>query len=287
MSPEELALRRQSQLVMFAGPNGSGKSTITPSFQAQLDFPSNYINPDEIALSLGGNIMERAYEASAIAASHRDKCIRNGESFAFETVMSHPSKLALLEKAKYAGFDITLVFISTKDPRYNVARVRDRVAKGGHDVPEDKIIARYHRTHVYLSIAISLAHRTYIFDNTITPQLGAVLNEGEIVEQNQDSRQWTKDVLDDYKACSNEKNLLTQRANKSQKACSISLIDESEYTGKLEYIGKYYAVQEISTTEIILHHLSLMNFDLPLSQTVSIKYQNGVSSLRLPEGEND
>jgi predicted ABC-type ATPase len=63
-------------LVMFAGPNGSGKSTITPSFQAQPDFPSNYINPDEIALSLGGNIMERAYEASAIAANYRDECIR-------------------------------------------------------------------------------------------------------------------------------------------------------------------------------------------------------------------
>lgn len=98
---------------MFAGPNGSGKSTITPSFQTQPDFPSNYINPDEIALSLGGKIMERAYEASAIAANHRDECIRNGSSFAFETVMSHPSKLALLEKAKDADFDITLVFIST------------------------------------------------------------------------------------------------------------------------------------------------------------------------------
>ncbi len=44
----------------------------------------------------------------------------SGESFAFETVMTHPSKLALLEKARYAGFDITLVFISTKDPIYNI-----------------------------------------------------------------------------------------------------------------------------------------------------------------------
>ena len=160
---------------MFAGPNGSGKSTITPSFQTQPGFPCNYINPDEIALSLGGNIMERAYEASAIAANHRDELIRNGESFAFETVMSHPSKLTLLENARNAGFDITLIFISTKDPRYNVARVSDRVAKGGHDVPEDKIVARYHRTHNYLPIAISLAHRIYIFDNTITPRLGACL----------------------------------------------------------------------------------------------------------------
>lgn len=267
---------------MFAGPNGSGKSTITPSFQAQPDFPSNYINPDEIAKTLGGDIMERAYEASAIAARHRDECIRNGDSFAFETVMSHPSKLALLEKAKDAGFDITLVFISTKDPRYNVARVQDRVAKGGHDVPENKIISRYYRTHAYLPIAISLAHRAYIFDNTITPQLGAVLSEGEIVEQNQDSPQWIADALDNYKASKDEKNLLIQRANESEKACSISLISESEYTGKIEFVGEHYSVQDISKTEVILHHFSLIDSDIPASQSVTIKYRNGVSSTAIP-----
>ena len=267
---------------MFAGPNGSGKSTITPSFQAQPDFPSNYINPDEIAKTLGGNIMERAYEASAIAASHRDECIRNGESLAFETVMSHPSKLALLEKAREAGFDITLVFISTKDPRYNVARVQDRVAKGGHDVPESKIIARYHRTHTYLLIAISLAHRTYIFDNTITPQLGAVLDEGEIVEQNQVFPQWIADTLDSYKASLDEKTSLIQKANNSQKACSISSINESEYTGKIEFIGEHYAVQRTSNTEVILHHNNLIDSDIPISQSVTIKYRNGVSSIAIP-----
>ncbi|MEL6786466.1 MAG: zeta toxin family protein [Cyanobacteria bacterium J06607_15] len=265
---------------MFAGPNGSGKSTITPSFQAEPDFPSNYINPDEIALSLGGNIMERAYEASAIAANYRDECVRNGESFAFETVMSHPSKLALLEKAKNAGFEITLVFISTKDPRYNVARVQDRVAKGGHDVPEDKIISRYHRTHTYLPIAISLANRAYIFDNTITPQLGVVLREGEIVEREEKSVEWISDALDNYFASSDERTLLNQRANKSLKACSISSLDESEYTGEIESLGKYYAIQNISNTEVILHHLSLFNFEIPLSDEVTIGYQNGVSSLK-------
>ena len=190
---------------MFAGPNGSGKSTITPSFQAQPGFPRDYINPDEIALSLGGNIMERAYEASAIAANYRDECVRNGESFAFETVMSHPSKLVLLEEARNAGFEITLMFISTKDPRYNIARVKDRVAKGGHDVPEDKIVARYHRTHTYLPIAISLAHRVYIFDNTITPRLGAVISEGAIVKQNQDFPQWITNALDNYLKIRDEK----------------------------------------------------------------------------------
>ena len=53
---------------MFARPNGSGKSSVTPLFQNQADFPKNYIDPDEIVLTLGGNTMKKAYEASAIVA---------------------------------------------------------------------------------------------------------------------------------------------------------------------------------------------------------------------------
>lgn len=81
--------------------------------------------------------------------------------------------------------------------------------------------------------------------------------------------------------CRDEKTSLIQKANNSQKACSISLINKSEYTGKIEFISKYYAVQEVSKTEVILHHFSLIDFDLPASQSVTIKYRNGVSSIAL------
>ncbi len=133
-------------LVMFAGPNGSGKSSVTPIFSSQTDFPKNYINPDEIALTLGGNTIEKAYEASAIAARERLRCIEQKESFAFETVMSHPSKLAILETARRAGFETRLIFVSTDNPQTNVDRVKQRVVEGGHDVPENKVVSRYHRS---------------------------------------------------------------------------------------------------------------------------------------------
>ncbi len=266
---------------MFAGPNGSGKSTITPIFQEIADFPANYINPDEIALSLGGNIMERAYEASAIAANRRQECIERGESFAFETVMSHPSKLALLSKAKKAGFEITVVFISTLNPEYNVGRVRQRVVEGGHDVPTDKIVARYYRTHSFLPKAAEIAQRTYIFDNTVTPQLGAVIANGEIVQQNDDSPQWIEDTLKGLGARSRERNFL--RAQFSQKTLLPTNINEARYTGTIELVGEHYVVQQVSTTEIVLHDLCLIDLDLLVSQIVSIAYQDGVSSFVITE----
>lgn len=269
------------RLVMFAGPNGSGKSTITPIFQAQADFPANYINPDEIALSLGGNTMERAYEASAIAANRRQECLERGESFAFETVMSHPSKLALLSKAKKAGFEITLVFISTLNPEYNVARVRQRVVEGGHDVPTAKIVARYYRTHSFLPKAAEIAQRTYIFDNTVTPQLGAVIAEGEIVRQNDNSPEWIEDTLKVLGDRSRERNFL--RTQFGQKTLLPTNINEARYTGTIESVGEHYVVQQISTTEIVLHDLCLIDSALPVSQTVTIEYRDGVSSFAIAE----
>lgn len=265
------------RLVMFAGPNGSGKSTITPIFQAEPDFPPNYINPDEIAFSLGGNIMERAYEASRIAANRRQECIEKGESFAFETVMSHPSKLALLEKAKDSSFDITLVFISTLNPEYNVGRVRQRVLEGGHDVPTDKIVARYYRTHSFLPKAAEIAQRTYIFDNTTRPKLGAVIAEGEIRQHNSNSPQWIEDTLNILRGRLQERNLLSQEL--VPRTLSRTDINEAEYTGIIELVGEYYIVQQVSTTLVVLHDKCLINLELPLSQTVTIKYQDGVASV--------
>lgn len=54
------------------------------------------------------------------------------------------------------------------DPAINVARVRQRVALGGHDVPEDRIVARWSRTMALLPDAVRVAHRAILFDNSRT-----------------------------------------------------------------------------------------------------------------------
>jgi predicted ABC-type ATPase len=153
-------------VTMIAGPNGSGKTTLT---KKMLEFGVDlgvYINPDEIAASFVGDYNNRVRAAQVEADRLRDGCILAGQSFAFETVMSHRSKIEVLTRAKSAGFDVALYFVSTSDPRINVDRVRSRVLLGGHDVPTDKIAERYRRTMSLLPDAISAADRSYLFDNT-------------------------------------------------------------------------------------------------------------------------
>jgi len=267
-------------LVMFAGPNGSGKSTITPIFQNQSDFPQKYINPDEIALTLGGNTMEKAYEASAIAAQERLNCIDNKQSFSFETVMSHPSKLAILETAKKAGFETRLVYISTGNPQTNVDRVKQRVIDGGHDVPENKVISRYHRSLSLLPKASEIADKTYIFDNTNSSRLGVELSQGEIIEKPGTKIEWVEKTITTLNERQQERLSLLQRYSNIMSAP----LDRSEHTGKIEAVDKHLTVQQTNDGQVIIHENSIVNLDKSaIGHDVLISYSNGVHDINIPE----
>jgi predicted ABC-type ATPase len=107
-----------------------------------------------------------SYTAALIADFLRYQCVEKGISFSFETVMSHDGKIDFLEYAHQHGFITYLYFIATEDELINVQRVKNRTLKGGHDVPEDKIISRYYRSLGYLVQAVKTAQRAYILDNS-------------------------------------------------------------------------------------------------------------------------
>jgi predicted ABC-type ATPase len=108
-----------------------------------------------------------SYFASVAVDFLRQKLLEGRVSFTFETVMSHPSKVALLGQAQGMGYRTYLYYIATDDPEINISRVRYRVEKqGGHAVPEDKIVARYHRSLGLLLEAIRNTNRAYMFDNS-------------------------------------------------------------------------------------------------------------------------
>jgi predicted ABC-type ATPase len=153
-------------LLVIAGPNGSGKSTLTNYLiEAGIDF-GEYINPDEIAATLDLPEPVRSKQAQAIADVQRDRCLTSRLNFSFETVMSHRSKVDFMIRADDAGYDVTIYFVCTSDPETNIRRVENRVSSGGHDVPHERIVARYRRTLELLPYAALVARRTVLFDNS-------------------------------------------------------------------------------------------------------------------------
>jgi predicted ABC-type ATPase len=112
------------------------------------------------------SVSVNSYFASVAADFIRHKLLETRTSLTFETVMSSADKVAFLAKARAQGFRIYLYYVATEDPVINISRVRHRVKMGGHPVPEDKIVSRYHRSLALLMDAVQLTDRAYIFDNT-------------------------------------------------------------------------------------------------------------------------
>ena len=155
------------RLTVIAGPNGSGKSTLTDYLiKSGVDFGS-YINADAISREKGLTGHQGALEAQSIAESLRNEFLLRRVDFSFETVMSHPGKIEFIRRARQEGYHVTLFFVATGDPHLNVERVHTRVAMGGHDVPEDRIVARYWRSIALLPEALAAANNTVVFDNSL------------------------------------------------------------------------------------------------------------------------
>ena len=110
-----------------------------------------------------------SYTVAAFADFLRNAYLRRGINFTMETVFSHPSKLQFLEYAKELGYRVYLYFIATDSPELNIARVKQRVKIGGHDVPPEKIISRYSRCLDNLYEALTIVYRAYIWDNSTHP----------------------------------------------------------------------------------------------------------------------
>lgn len=98
----------------------------------------------------------------------RTQLLNSGQSFSFETVFSHQSKLDFIMKAKQCGYRVYLYFVCLEPPDLCLSRVAIRVAQHGHDVPSDKVLERYRRCLDLLPNAIKTADRSYLFDNSET-----------------------------------------------------------------------------------------------------------------------
>lgn len=96
----------------------------------------------------------------------QDAAIRRGLSFSQETVFSHPSKIAALRRASEAGYRTYLYYVATGSAQINLGRVANRRAQGGHDVPPEKVVARYSRSLGQVKMALPFLSRAYFFDNS-------------------------------------------------------------------------------------------------------------------------
>ncbi len=169
---------------ILAGPNGSGKS----SLYGRLGAPGVFVNADMVARRLSPSRPEAAaLQAGREVVATLDRLMSDGADFAYETTLSSAQSLAVMRRARSTGYDVSLVFVLLSNADLNVARVGQRVAMGGHDIPEAVVRRRHEGAMARLRLAVPLADFVVVFDNSFdAPNLIAAVERGVVIESGLD-----------------------------------------------------------------------------------------------------
>lgn len=155
---------------LLAGPNGAGKSTLYKALAAlgTIDAGIEFVNADLYESEHLKHLQDplaRSIAARDWADTRRSTLLLQKKSFVSETVFSHESKIVLIDEAKRHGFQVLLFVVGLDDPSRLLARVAQRVKEGGHNVPADRILARYSRTLANLKPAVRKASAAFLYDS--------------------------------------------------------------------------------------------------------------------------
>jgi len=155
---------------VLAGTNGAGKSTI--GGEALRAAGIEFFNPDEAALRIRAAAPHLAPSAVNAAAWHHgrrllERAIAERLDFAIETTLGGETMTSLLERAATAGTEVRVWYAGLAGPELHIERVRRRVAKGGHDIPEADIRRRYDRSRLNLIRLMPKLAELRVYDNSV------------------------------------------------------------------------------------------------------------------------
>lgn len=171
------------QFWLIAGPNGAGKTTLARNVLQGLGLPAttSILNPDAVtrafhqvlprpvrwcvaSLPTYGGILVNWAGVAAVEAVV-GACIEEGTDSCAETVLSTDKFLKHVRRARERGMRTGLIFVALRNSDEHVARVKARVAGGGHDVPEEKIRARWEGSHRQLTTFAGAVDHLLVFAN--------------------------------------------------------------------------------------------------------------------------
>jgi len=136
--------RRGKKIVIIAGPNGAGKTTFASEFLPKEAECPEFINADLIARGLSPFAPEKAaFRAARIMLDEIATRINQRQSFAFETTLAGMNYARRIPLWRKAGYHVKLIFLGLPSVDLALARVKSRVAQGGHDVAENVVRRRF------------------------------------------------------------------------------------------------------------------------------------------------
>ena len=133
-----------NNLYIISGCNGAGKTTASYTVLPEILDCREFVNADEIARGLSPfNPEGMAIEAGRLMLKRIEELLCRNETFSIETTLATRSYLNLVQRAQAKGYTVRLLFFWLNSPELALQRISERVAKGGHNIPEPIVRRRY------------------------------------------------------------------------------------------------------------------------------------------------
>jgi predicted ABC-type ATPase len=159
----------RARISVLAGTNGAGKSSIGGAMVRHKG--ADYFNPDEAARVIRAQKPKLTdTEANSEAWFHGkrllEEAIAKRKDYVFETTLGGHTIASLLEKAAKSGVEVCVWYAGLRSPELHIARVKARVVRGGHDIPETDIRKRYDAGRRNLIRLLPLLTELRVYDNS-------------------------------------------------------------------------------------------------------------------------
>ena len=161
-------ISKNRSVYIIAGPNGSGKTTFAKKFLPEYAHCPHFVNADLIAQGLSPFSPEiAAMKAGRIVLEQIRMFGGKRVDFGFETTLSGKSYANLLADLKAKGYRLHLFFLWIPNAKLAIARIKDRVAEGGHNVPAEDVRRRFQRSlSNFFNLYKPLLDSWMLFDNS-------------------------------------------------------------------------------------------------------------------------
>ncbi len=173
---------------IIGGVNGVGKSSLTGVLAAESNDLGVIIDTDKITASLGGDKIK----GGKAAIERINQCLEKGINFTQETTLSGSRTLKTIKRARELDYFIRLYYVGVNSAEESIRRIKNRVEKGGHDIPEQDVRRRYSKRFEDLANILPYCNEVRLYDNENGFVEKAEYKNGRLILKGSDIPEWIK-----------------------------------------------------------------------------------------------
>lgn len=183
---------------IIAGVNGVGKSSLTGVLIGESSDLGVIVDTDKITAELGGDKLR----GGKAAIERINSSLEKGINLTQETTLSGVKTLKTIKKARDLDYFIRLYYVGVSTAEESIKRIKNRVEKGGHDIPESDVLRRYQKRFEDLVAVLPYCNEVKLYDNENGFIEKAEYKNGEIIIKSANVPKW----LEELQLCLNKRN---------------------------------------------------------------------------------